>query len=127
MKERIATVTIALPWFVSEESGTINGYAYATNWKSRSACRFSVESSIYLHVDSLGKGLGRILYEALISELPKRSIHSVIGGLALPNERSVALHERLGFRKVAHFTEVGWKFSQWIDVGYWEFLLQSTQ
>jgi phosphinothricin acetyltransferase len=127
MKDRIAKGTTTLPWFVSEENGIINGYAYASNWKTRSAYRFSVESSIYLQLDSIGKGLGRTLYGSLIVELRNRSIHSAIGGIALPNESSVALHERLGFRKVAHFAEVGWKFDQWIDVGYWELLLPDNQ
>jgi L-amino acid N-acyltransferase YncA len=123
MTDRIAKVTVSLPWIVLEEEGEINGYAYANNWKIRSAYRFSVESSIYLRPEFLGKGAGRILYEALISKLHNLSLHTVIGGIALPNESSVALHERLGFLKVAHFTEVGWKFNQWIDVGYWELLL----
>jgi L-amino acid N-acyltransferase YncA len=123
MTDRIAKVTVSLPWIVLEEEGEINGYAYANNWKIRSAYRFSVESSIYLRPEFLGKGAGRILYEALISKLRNLSLHTVIGGIALPNESSVALHERLGFLKVAHFTEVGWKFNQWIDVGYWELLL----
>ena len=123
MKDRIAKVTVSLPWIVLEENGEINGYAYASNWKIRSAYRFSVESSIYLQPDFIGKGAGRILYEALISKLRNLSLHTVIGGIALPNESSVALHERLGFLKVAHFKEVGWKFNQWIDVGYWELLL----
>lgn len=123
MTDRIAKVTVSLPWIVLEENEEINGYAYANNWKIRSAYRFSVESSIYLRPEFLGKGAGRILYEALISKLHNLSLHTVIGGIALPNESSVALHERLGFLKVAHFTEVGWKFNQWIDVGYWELLL----
>jgi phosphinothricin acetyltransferase len=123
MKDRIAKVTFSLPWIVWEENGEIKGYAYASNWKTRSAYRFSVESSIYLQPDFIGKGAGRILYEALISELRNLSLHSVIGGIALPNESSVALHERLGFAKVAHFKEVGWKYGRWIDVGYWELLL----
>ena len=123
MKHRIAKVTVSLPWVVWEEKGEINGYAYASNWKTRSAYRFSVESSIYLQPDFIGKGKGKMLYEALISELRNRSLHTVIGGIALPNESSVALHERLGFIKVAHFKDVGRKFEQWIDVGYWELLL----
>jgi len=123
MKNRIAEVTATLPWFVLEEKGIISGYAYSTNWKIRSAYRFSVESTIYLQPCSMGKGFGKRLYESMLSELRKRSLHSVIGGISLPNESSVALHERLGFRKVAHFSEVGWKFDQWIDVGYWELIL----
>ena len=123
MKDRIAEATVSLPWVVWEENGEIKGYAYASKWKTRSAYRFSVESSIYLQPDFIGKGAGRILYETLISELRNLALHTVIGGIALPNEGSVALHEQLGFLKVAHFKEVGWKFGRWIDVGYWELLL----
>ena len=50
-------------------------------------------------------------------------MHVVIGGVALPNPASVALHERFGFVKVAHFKETGYKFNRWIDVGYWQLLL----
>jgi phosphinothricin acetyltransferase len=58
-------------------------------------------------------------------DLGQRSFHAVIGGIALPNPASIALHERLGFRKVAHFEQVGCKFGRWIDVGYWQLLLQA--
>jgi len=60
------------------------------------------------------------LYEALLGALREKPIHTVIGGIALPNLASVALHERLGFVKAAHFKEVGFKFNQWIDVAYWQ-------
>jgi phosphinothricin acetyltransferase len=126
MKELITKVTVSLPWFVLEKNGIINGFAYASKWKIRSGYRFSVESTIYLQPDFIGKGLGRRLYESLITELHNRSLHSVIGGIALPNESSVALHERLGFQKIAHFKEIGWKFNRWIDVGYWELILQNA-
>jgi L-amino acid N-acyltransferase YncA len=127
MKDRIVKVTRTLPWLVWEEDGIVKGYAYATNWMTRSAYRFSVESTIYLQRDFIGRGLGRKLYASLISELRNRSLHCVIGVIALPNESSVALHERLGFQKVAHFKEVGWKFSQWIDVGSWQLILGDAE
>lgn len=50
-------------------------------------------------------------------------MHAVIGGVSLPNPGSQRLHEKLGFEKIAHFREVGYKFAQWIDVGYWEKIL----
>ena len=53
-------------------------------------------------------------------------LHAALGGIALPNAASVALHEKFGFRKVAHLTEVGLKFGGWIDVGYWERLLSAS-
>ena len=124
VKWRIGEVAaIPLPWLVCVEDGVILGYAYANKWKSRCAYRYSAESTIYMAKNATGRGLGTRLYTALIDDLRSRSIHSVIGGVALPNDASVALHEKLGFKKIGQFREVGWKFEQWIDVGYWELIL----
>lgn len=120
MAKRIAEVTAGYPWLVWEEGGVIGGYAYATAWRVRPAYRFSVESTIYLAPAFQGRGLGRRLYGDLLERLRAQGIHQVIGGVALPNVASVALHESLGFRKVAHFSEVGRKFDRWLDVGYWQ-------
>ena len=121
MAERIAGVQLAhLPWLVALVDGKVAAYAYATPWRVRPAYRFSVESSVYVDKDCAGKGLGTLLYTALIERLRQCERHLVIGGIALPNEASVALHEKMGYRKVAHFSEVGQKFGRWIDVGYWE-------
>jgi len=110
-----------LPWLVAEnELGEILGYAYATKWRERFAYRFSVEVTIYLSPKHKKQGLGTQLYQALFAELNKRSIHSVIGGITLPNAASVALHEKFGMKQVAHFKEVGFKFEQWLDTGYWQ-------
>jgi L-amino acid N-acyltransferase YncA len=123
MAGRIEEVTHVLPWYLYEQSARVVGYAFAIPWKSRSAYRYSVESAVYVSSDFLGKGVGSMLYSALITELQQRSFRCVIGGIALPNPASIALHEKMGFEKVAHFREVGWKFQQRIDVGYWELLL----
>lgn len=123
MAGRIADITTRLPWFVWEADGEIIGYAYASAWKGRAAYRHSVESSVYLAPHVTGKGVGTKLYAALIDELRQRGLHCVIGGAALPNPASVALHEKLGFAKVAEFREVGFKLGRWVDVGYWQLLL----
>ena len=128
MASRIQGVlTASLPWLVGEvvtdRRAAIVGYAYATPWKSRSAYRYSVESSVYLAPGLAGRGFGTTLYSALLEDLKRRSVHSVLGGIALPNAASVALHERLGFVKIAHLREVGYKSAQWLDVGYWQILL----
>ena len=109
-----------LPWLVAEDSEGITGYAYAGPWNSRCAYRHSVEVSVYLRVDATGSGIGTALYRALFDRLEAAGTHVVIAGIALPNEASVALHERFGMRQVAHFEEVGFKFGSWIDVGYWQ-------
>jgi phosphinothricin acetyltransferase len=123
MARRISAATAGLPWLVWEHEGAVEGYAYATPWKARSAYRFAVESTVYLSRSSVRHGIGTRLYEALIAELRARGMHCVIGGIALPNPASVAFHERLGFTKVAQFLEVGWKFGRRVDVGYWELVL----
>jgi L-amino acid N-acyltransferase YncA len=121
MWERIREVmSNALPWLVAERNRQIVGYAFAVKWKARAAYRHSVEISVYVDPKLTGAGIGTQLYRALLAMLRERSIHTVIGGIALPNEASIALHERMGFSKVAHFSEVGYKFGQWIDVGYWQ-------
>ncbi len=126
MQDRIKETTETLPWLVDEDGGTVIGYTYASKWKGRCAYRFAAESTVYLSADSAGKGIGSKLYRQLIAQLHERSIHCIIGGIALPNPASIALHEKLGFKKVAHFSEVGWKFNRWIDVGYWELVLASN-
>ena len=124
MAARIAEVLDAgLPWLLAEDATGEAGFAYASKWKGRCAYRFSVESTVYLDPARTGRGIGRMLYTRLLDETRARGMHAVIGGIALPNAASVALHERLGFRKVAHFEQVGFKQERWIDVGYWQLLI----
>jgi L-amino acid N-acyltransferase YncA len=123
MARRIVEVGARYPWLVYEHDGAVVGWAYATAWKTRSAYRFSVETTVYLSPSHCGHGIGRALYEALIAELRSRQFHCAVGCIALPNPASIALHEKLGFEKTAHFAEVGWKFDRWVDVGYWQLTL----
>lgn len=120
MEERIRTVLEKHHWLVFESGGKITGYAYAGAWKSRCSYRFSVETTVYVAQGHAGQGIGSALYEALLARLQGTDVHAAIGGIALPNEASIALHEKFGFEKVAQFREVGYKFNRWIDVGYWE-------
>jgi phosphinothricin acetyltransferase len=66
------------------------------------------------------------LYAQLFPILESAGIHAVIGGIALPNAASVALHQKFGMRQVAHFEQVGFKQNRWVDVGYWQRLLRSV-
>ena len=127
MAKRIADVDEArLPWLVMLDGDKLVGYAYATKWRVRAAYRFAVETTVYLDPDYAGKGAGTVLYKTLLDELRQRGLHLAIGGIAQPNEASVRLHERLGFKKVAHFEEVGLKFGRWVDVGYWKLKLNES-
>jgi len=124
MATRVAEVqALSLPWLVAEIDGVVVGYAYANKWKVRSAYRYAVETTIYLENGLEGRGVGTRLYSELLPILRARGIHAVIGGAALPNEASSALHEKLGFEHVATFRQVGFKHDRWVDVAYWQLIL----
>lgn len=124
MKARIRLIaSMNFPWLVAEEAGEVLGYAYANKWKERAAYKHSTEVTVYLREAATGRGIGRLLYAQLIARLRELGFRAIIGGIALPNAASVGLHESLGFRKVAHFERVGFKFGRWIDVGYWQLSL----
>ncbi|HKS75638.1 MAG TPA: arsinothricin resistance N-acetyltransferase ArsN1 family B [Terriglobales bacterium] len=124
MAARVADIQNAsLPWLVAELEGVLVGYAYASKWKVRSAYRYAVETTIYLEHGREGRGIGKRLYSELLSLLRARGLHVAIGGAALPNDGSVALHEKLGFERVATFRQVGFKHNRWVDVGYWQLVL----
>lgn len=126
MARRITEMTARYPWLVWEQSGVIAGYAYATPWKNRASYRHSVEATVYLAHGMTGKGIGTQLYGALLDELREMDVHSVVGGAALPNAASVALHENLGFSKVAEFSEIGLKHGKWLNVAYWQLVLRGA-
>lgn len=126
MAARFAEVQArGLPWLVLANAADVLGYAYASPWKPRTGYAPSVETSIYLAKAACGQGLGTRLYAALVDRLRANGLHLAIGGMALPNPASVALHERLGFEPVGVFREVGCKFGRWIDVGYWQLRLET--
>lgn len=123
MRGRIEAGVARYPWLVAARDDTLAGYAYAGEWKPRSAYRMTVETTVYVAPADKRRGVGRDLYSLLVDELKRREFHCALGVIALPNPASIALHEKLGFRKVAELKEVGRKKGQWIDVGVWELLL----
>ena len=123
MAARIAAIVPRLPFLVAELDGAVAGYAYAAPWKTRSAYRHTVESSVYIAPQLGGMGLGSRLVQALLQDLRERDVHAVLAGIVLPNGASVGLHEAFGFSQVGQMREVGRKFGQWLDVGYWQLML----
>ena len=115
-----AVQSVSLPWIVAESDGQIVGYAYANRWHSRAAYQRSSETTVYLDPNHCGRGVGSRLYERLLELVGQTEIHTVVGGIALPNDASVSLHERFGYKKAAHYSQIGFKFGRWIDVGYWQ-------
>ena len=124
MAKRVREVQSAsLPWLVATDAEEIMGYAYASPWKSRAAYKFSVETAIYLRQGLHHAGIGSQLYGRLLEALKSCGMHAVIGGVALPNDASLRLHQKLGFEQIAHFKQVGFKQDRWIDVTYWQIIL----
>lgn len=122
MEKRISAVIEDYPFLVAEEDGEILGYAYATKFRLRQAYEFASEVSIYVRNAAKQKGIGTQLYTKLFEELADSYVHAIVAGISLPNDASIRFHEKLGFEKVAHFREVGYKLGRWIDVGYWELI-----
>lgn len=122
MAGRISACMRDFPWLVCESDSRVAGYAYATRWHGRVGYRYSVEVTVYVRRGESGKGYGQALYAKLLQLLAGK-YHAIVAGISLPNEGSVRLHEKFGFRKVAHFSEVGRKFDRWVDVGYWQKVL----
>ncbi len=123
ISRRIAKADEQSPWLVLLEENQVVGFACAVPWKQRAAYRFSRETSIYLQQDKLGMGRGARLYQQLIDEIRETPIHVLIAGIAQPNPGSVALHEKMGFRKIGQFQELGKKFDHFIDIAYWQITL----
>jgi len=127
MEARVKKISESFPYLVREDEGKITGYAYANTWKERCSYNKTAEISIYLRNGTQGKGRGKELLKSLIDELYNNQFHLLIAGITQPNDASVKTIEHFGFKKVGQFTEVGFKKNRWIDVGYWELLLNKSQ
>lgn len=123
IETQIQRIIKNFPWIVYQEADKIVGYTYADKWKEKTAYRYTVETSIYLDPEYLGKGIGSKLKGAMINELKKQGFHCVISAISLPNPASIAMCEKFGFQKAGQLREIGYKFDEWIDIGYWQLLL----
>ena len=123
MRIRIEEISSYFPYFVAENNGKLTGYCYAHPWKERAAYCKTLETTIYLASEAKGKGLGTRLIDRLIDECRNRGYHVLIACITAENEESCQFHERLGFKKVSHFEQVGQKFGRWLDVADYELIL----
>lgn len=123
MKQRIQdSISGDYPYFVYEINNIVVGYCYLHAWSGRCAYRTSTEISIYIDKDFLHRGIGRIMMDHMLNNIDLSRFHTIIAGIALPNEASIALHEKYGFEKISHFKEIGFKFGKWRDVGHWQLI-----
>jgi phosphinothricin acetyltransferase len=124
MERRLAAIGARHPWLVAESGGSLLGYAYAGEHRSRAAYRWDVDVAVYLDRAAHRCGLGRRLYSALFGLLRQQGYVNAYAGIALPNAASVGLHEALGFVPVGVYRQVGYKQGAWHDVGWWALRLQ---
>lgn len=117
MAERIRAAHV---WLVAEREGKVVGYAYGGTHRTRAAYNRTVEVSAYVERSSHRSGIGRELYLALFDELKQRGYRLLVAGVTLPNEESMGFHQALGFSRVGVFKNIGFKFDNWWDVGWWQ-------
>lgn len=122
MAERIRK---AIAWLVWEDEDGVGGYAYASRHRDRPAYRWSVETSVYVHISRRRLGVGRALYAELFGLLVQQGYYTAFAGITLPNAASVGLHEAMGFEPVGVYRKAGFKLGAWRDVGWWQKALRS--
>lgn len=117
---KIEHIITSYPFIVFESEGEILGFAYGSRFRPKPAYDYVVESTVYVKHGHHGKQIGSKLYAELLKQLKQTKLHTVLGVLTVPNDASIKLHERFGFKQVATLDEVGFKFGQWQDVGIWQ-------
>lgn len=118
--EKLTQISLNYPFIVFEENDEILGYAYGSKFRPKPAYNKTVESTVYVKNGVHGKQIGTKLYTELLRLLKQENYHIVLGVLTLPNDASVKLHEKFGFTQVADLKQVGFKFGEWQDVGFWQ-------
>lgn len=122
MRSRMNAITRPYPWLVAIDDGKrITGYSYASPHRARPAYASSVDVSVYVDEAARQHGIGRALYTELFTRLAHAgTFHRAFAGIALPNDASLAFHQRFGFEPVGIYREAGYKFGRWIDVSWWQ-------
>lgn len=115
------------PVLVAEVDGVVVGFATYGPFRAWPAYRYSIEHSVYVAEAARRQGIARRLMEVLIDRAREQEFHVVIGGIVSENAPSLALHEGLGFEKVAHFKQVGYKFGRWLDLTFMQIVLETPR
>jgi phosphinothricin acetyltransferase len=119
MAARMAAILEIYPYLVFDDGERVLGYAYGSQHRSKPAYRWSVETTVYVDGQAQRRGIGRALYAELLDLLARQGFHSAFAGIVLPNEKSVGLHEAMGFSYLGTFAEIGFKFGKLQDLGWW--------
>ena len=125
------------PWFetkrkgnfpvigIESQDGTLLAFGSYGSFRAWPAYKYTVEHSVYVHRDHRGKGLGRVIMQALIQAARERDVHAMVGAIDASNTASLALHESLGFQRVGTMPQVGFKFGRWLDLALVQLLLDT--
>ena len=121
--DKVNRIKVDYPFLVYLENNEILGFAYGSRFRPKPAYDFVVESTVYVRYNAHGKQIGTKLYAELLQLLKQKKLHTVLGVLTIPNDASIKLHEKFGFKQVANLEEVGFKFGRWHNVGIWQLKL----
>ena len=110
---------------IEDDAGTLLAFGSYGTFRAWPAYKYSVEHSVYVHKEHRGRSLGKTVMQALIAEAKARDVHAMLGGIDASNAGSIALHERLGFRHVGTLPQVGFKFGRWLDLAFYQLLLET--
>jgi len=110
---------------IENPDGVLLGFGSYGSFRAWPAYKYTVEHSVYIHEDHRGKGLGRVVMQELIAAARQNDMHAMMGGIDATNSGSIALHERLGFRHVGTLPQVGFKFGRWLDLAFYQLLLDT--
>ncbi|GAB2705696.1 GNAT family N-acetyltransferase [Mucilaginibacter koreensis] len=113
------------PLMVAEHTGRVVGFATYGSFRAWPCYRYTVEHSIYVHKESRGLGISKLLLQQLIELAKQAGMHALIAGIDSENEISLHLHRRFGFEQAGYFKEVGYKFDRWLDLIFMELILHS--
>ncbi|MEW5677075.1 N-acetyltransferase family protein [Flavobacterium enshiense] len=111
------------PFLVAEKNGIVVGFGTYGTFRFKIGYRFTVEHSVYIHKDYIGNGIGSLLLKELIEIAKLQNLHTMIGVIDAENGGSIAFHERMGFKRVGHIKETGYKFDRWLDSVFVQIML----
>lgn len=114
------------PVYVAEADGKVAGFSSFGHFRVWPCYRYTVEVSVYVDAVYRGRGISKILLQSLIDRAREMNMHAVIAGISADNEISLNLHQSFGFKEVADFKEVGYKFGRWLDLKFLELLINNT-
>ena len=108
-----------------DEGGQLLAFASYGTFRAWPAYKYSVEHSVYVQKAHRGKGIGQALMRQLITAAKEQQYHCMVGGIDIANASSIAMHEKLGFTHAGTIRQAGFKFGRWLDLGFWQLLLET--